>query len=904
MFRALRFLAGLGLFLVAARAATITGTVKDPTGAVIADARVVLESGIAGAVAMVSATNHRGQFHFDGIAPGAYVVRVEHEGFEPLEQKVLVAHEDVTLSLAPRIAVQQTQVEVSGGRSHLANTDSNYRALRDSPPLQSYRAENIVLKRDAATLTLRNGTVSFLPPILGCTAVAVFTGQGLFHLNPALPMEQDHLELITGARVVDEEFDSLLLAFTDGTYEEIAKQAAAAPFSQKDADALREFHRELRHRTEEPRSLLEYLLSYESVPNLEADLLGELYNPKYAGSFAAYIHGRKRAHLRFLVKPSGAVPDLSPEEVALINLDPGGKEDGIWYLSHLESEWKQGTASSSEDKRLIAVDHYRIETVLGKRDRLAAIADIRFHPLRDGDRVIGFGLLPNLRVSRVSMEAREIGFIQEDRHEDGSFFVVMPEPMDKARSYTIRVEYDGNKVVRSEGHGSFAVGARTCWYPASAAFRDRATYDLVFRVPKDLVLVSVGKPVGQSRENDFDVTEWKSDVPLAVAGFNYGEFKKKQRTDSTTNYELESYATREVPDYLSGAAAHLSLAPSALAESALTDAENAVRLYQLWFGPAPYGRLAITQQPEPNYGQSWPGLVYLPLTAFLDATQRWRLLGGNAFRFNDFILEVTPHEVSHQWWGHLVGWASLHDQWLSEGFADFSAGLFLEMTKPNSSQYLEYLQRAQKELLEKNEFGRRPNDAGPLWLGLRLDTFKTPSAYNRVVYLKGAFVLHMLRYLMQDPKTGDQDFIGMMHDFVATYTNRNASTEDFKLIVEKHMKPGMDLEGNRRMDWFFREWVYGTEIPSYRLNYSLTPGDGGTVTLTGTVTQSDVGPAFKMRVPLYAEFDGRMARLGFVPVAGSSTTQEFKVKLPKKPKRVVLCANYDILASSITAHQN
>lgn len=897
-------MAGLGLLLIAARAATVSGTVKDPSGAVIAGARVGLDSGVAGVEARASLADRLGQFRFDGVAPGAYVLRVEHGGFAPLEQKVVVGEQDLTLVLTPTIAVQQTEVEVPGGRSRLANADPNYRALRDNPPLQSYRVENIVLKRDAGTLTLRDGAVSFLPPILGRTAVAVFSGQGLFHFTPPIPTEQDHLELITGARAVDEEFDSLLLVFTDGTYEAIIGQAAPVPFSQKDADVLREFHHELRHRTEEPRSLTEYLFSSESVPNFEADLLGELYNPKYAGSFAAYIHGRKHSHLRFLVKPSGAVPDLSPEEVALINLDPGGKEDGIWYLSHLESEWKQGTASSSEDKRVIAVEHYRIDTVLGKRDRLAATTDIRFHPLRDGDRVIGFGLLPNLRVARVSMGGHEIGFIQEDRHEDGSFFVVMPEPMDKARTYTIRAEYDGNKVVRNEGHGSFAVGARTCWYPASAAFRDRATYDLVFRVPKDYVLVSVGKPAGQSTEGDFSVTEWKSDVPLAVAGFNYGEFKKKQRTDSTTNYELESYATREVPDYLRRAASHISLAPSAMAESALTDAENAVRLYEIWFGPAPYGRLAITQQPEPFYGQSWPGLVYLPLTAFLDATQRWALLGGSAFRFNDFILEVTPHEVSHQWWGHMVGWASLHDQWLSEGFADFSAGLFLQMTKPNSGQYLEYLQRAQKELLEKNAFGRRHNDAGPLWLGLRLDTFKTPWAYNRVVYLKGGFVLHMLRYMMQDPKSDDKDFIAMMHDFVTTYTNRNASTEDFKLIVEKHMKPGMDLDGNRRMDWFFREWVYGTEVPSYRLNYTLTPGDGGTVMLTATVTQSDVGPAFRMRVPLYAEFDARMVRLGFVPVAGSSTTQEFKVKLPKKPKRVVLCSNYDILASAITAHQN
>ena len=36
-------------------------------------------------------------------------------------------------------------------------------------------------------------------------------------------------------------------------------------------------------------------------------------------------------------------------------------------------------------------------------------------------------------------------------------------------------------------------------------------------------------------------------------------------------------------------------------------------------------------------------------------------------------------------------------------------------------------------------------------------------------------------------------------------------------MVEKHMTPEMDVEGNHRIDWFFNEWVYGTEIPRYRV---------------------------------------------------------------------------------------
>lgn len=71
-------------------------------------------------------------------------------------------------------------------------------------------------------------------------------------------------------------------------------------------------------------------------------------------------------------------------------------------------------------------------------------------------------------------------------------------------------------------------------------------------------------------------------------------------------------------------------------------------------------------------------------------------------------------------------------------------------------------------VLDKNEFGVNANDAGPLYMGLRLNTLKNPGAYRKLVYPKGSMVLHMLRSLMWNPQTGDQDFIVMMHDFVQT----------------------------------------------------------------------------------------------------------------------------------------
>ena len=174
---------------------------------------------------------------------------------------------------------------------------------------------------------------------------------------------------------------------------------------------------------------------------------------------------------------------LAPEEVALINLDPAGAKEGIWYLAHLSSEYENGTASSEEEKRIIDVEHYRIETAIDSGEKLTAVAELTFVPVEDGDRLLNFGLLPNLRVTRVTAGEREINFIQEQRKEDASFYVVWPEQLAKGQRYKLSIEYQGNKVVEDAGGGNFAVGARTSWYPSANAFNDRATFDLTFKVP-------------------------------------------------------------------------------------------------------------------------------------------------------------------------------------------------------------------------------------------------------------------------------------------------------------------------------------------------------------------------------------------------------------------------------------
>jgi hypothetical protein len=774
------------------------------------------------------------------------------------------------------------------------NSNTHYRALRDAVlDASGYQVENLILKRDAAEIHLRKGVVAFIPAVLDQVVCGVFVGEGEFRLEPTLPEELDYLDRLLGEERVTDSFDRLVIWFTDETYQEIVAAGSTAGVGESHRKTLEELRNRLRSRRESPRSFLEDLLAGSEIANQEAEILADLLNRR-AGIFDAFIFGSAYKDLRFRVRPLGALPQLpSPEEVALLHLKPGDNKEGILYLAHYLDEYTGGRADNGEDKRRIDVEHYRLDTSLDG-GKLSAEAEIRFAAL-EPVRMIGFGLLPSLRVSGVEgLDGTEVEFIQEPEKSDGAFHVILPAPLGVGETATLKLNYQGDKVVEDAGGGNWAVGARSSWYPSVAAFADRATFDLTFRFSSNLELVSVGEKVSETKEKNRKVARWVTETPIGVAGFNCGQFKRKEVRDQSTGYALEGYAVRKLPDYLYGAQSIGGMSPTRLLDNAMVDGQNSIRVFTHWFGESPYGRIAITQQPQLSFGQSWPSLVYLPIIAFFDSTQRWQLFDTLDRGITSFVEEVTPHEVAHQWWGHLVGWASFHDQWLSEGFADFSASLFLEATS-DSKRVDRFWEDARKSILEVGVNGRA-NDAGPIWQGLRLSTNRVPGAYQRLAYQKGAYVVHMLRRMMWDRETGDAHFRAMVQEFVASHLHANATTEGFKSIVEKHMPPVMDLDGNGRLDWYFNQWVYGTEVPSYNLRYVLEAQQDGKVLMTATVSQSGVSDDFKMLVPLYGQFNDQWHRLGQATLTGSTSTPEFKVLLPSRPKGLMVNAFHDILA--------
>jgi len=805
--------------------------------------------------------------------------------------------------------------------------DATYTALRGArPDGRTITVKDVSLDRDVLHFQFASGTFHLLAPVEGRTVGAVFVGHGSYKLTPATPNERRQLALSSGAgegfESLTDTFDSMVLLFLDDTDAELALKTPVEK-GLPDAHAVQVYESWLKRQRKDFKT------------NFHLRVLQDLLNSPgvTTGLFMALVEGQKVPPALAAVDPSGAEAlrlggRLGGEDVIFYVADPN--KGGIWYLCDRQAEL--ATHRPHPEKRLADALDYHIETTVEKGEDLAGTATVRFNPMVPHLRVLPVHLLGRLRISEASWSLEKEGappawqpaaWVQEDKDEDADAAVVLPQPVDKGATVMLRLSYRGDKVLRDVGDKNYVVGARESWYPNLGVFSDPATFELVYRVPGGNEVISVGRRISETIEGKVAVSTWKTEGPVQVAGFNYGKFKKLEKQDETSKLQVAVFTNPGTPDIVreingalggdGGGALGIDVETGQtfggtgrpdigkvnagrLAEDAMADGLNSARLFTTYFGPLAATQVAITQQSQWFFGQSWPSLIFLPYLAFLDSTQRQRM---GLTRAKDFVDEVGYHEFAHQWWGHLVGAATYRDQWLEEGFAEFSASLALQRTQ-GWPAYDHFWNEARKTILGKDPGNAVASyQAGPITQGYRLSTSRSRSAPQAMIYEKGGYVLHMLRMLMLDGRAPnpDEKFIEMMKDYTATYGGKLATTADFQKIVEKHMVPALNATGDGKMDWFFQQWVYGTEIPRYKADLEVK-AEGSEFHITGKITQEGVSPNFRSLVPVYVEFDkGAKARVALIPMMGEATKPvDVKLQLPKTPKRALVNGRGEVLA--------
>lgn len=793
-----------------------------------------------------------------------------------------------------------------------ASSDPTYAALRASrPDGRTIALQNFVFERDVFRFTL-NGKLHLLAAVEGKTPGAVFIGDGSYELVPASRAESRHLAMVTAESALVTLTDRFDWAVFLGSALVTAAEKTSAP-AQGTPDGAANGRWD------------DYLDAQRKrlTTNIHVRVLQEILD---GGEplFFAWVEGKKYPPAVLVVDPRGA------EAVRLTDMDFAGEQTmmlvprhpkgGIWYASRYRSEVEKRTGAPYRSPA--DATHYAIDATI-RGAELSAKSIMSFTANADL-RVLPISLAPKLRITSVAFaRAAEtpawtpMPFIQEAPKEDGDAAVVFPEPLKRAENYLLEVTYAGKDVLDDAGDGNFTIGARTSWYPNVGVFSDLATFELRFRTPQKFQIVAVGEEIENRVEGEDRIARWKSEQPIRVAGFNYGKFRKLTEKDKDSGLTFEIFTNTGEPDILRQlnrdlggmttmghdphgetryvGPTHVKIDTTSLAKSALADGINTARTANAFYGPLATKRVAITQQSQWFFGQSWPSLIYLPYVAFFNGTVR-HTLGLDDVK--DFVDNIGAHELAHQWWGHQVAPLSYHDAWLSEGFAEFTAALVAQQTG-GWTNYDAFWEKARRTIVDQPHGAAIHNlEAGPISQGNRLATWRNPFAYNALVYSKGAYVLHMLRMAMWDRSKGDEAFMAMMREFATEYAGRNASTTDFQRVVEKHATPNLRITNDEKMDWFFEQWVYGTAVPRFASKLDFQDAGGGKYKVTGTLTQSEVPDDFASIVPIYVHFDkNTQAKLGAVIIIGSTTRPvDFEVALPKKPLKFSMNAMHDVLA--------
>jgi hypothetical protein len=760
-------------------------------------------------------------------------------------------------------------------------------------------ADRIELRQGDVHFSFEQGKIAFFQPFEGRITGFVFSGLGHTLALPRDLTEKQQLARFLGTPVLDQQFVSIYARFTDDSAQ----------------DLLGQLRRSSVQPAVDPGFAALWLPNLERLnPTHSHRILIERYSSEPQHFFHAAIDG-------ILTGPFDIL--LDPMRLENFMIGQPRVVDKLTYYDVWTSYPLPGFSPPSPHFTAL---RYQVNTTIRPDNSIEGDSTVDFRAISGSESILFIQLSRSLRVDSISLLSGETlpffqneGLTEKELRSlgDDTLSVFLPAPPHSGDTFSLRFHYRGN-VIENYGNSVLYVGARGSWYPHFGDAAEFSSYDLTFRWPKHLRLVATGEKSEEHEDGDFRVARWKSDRPFSEAGFNLGEYavaslsSSGHTVDVYANKLLEQailsrltrpFALREdfprVPIGDTRPSVVLTVPPPSPADalkSLAREVDSSITFYEKYCGLFPFRHLAVSQIPG-AFGQGWPGLLYLSTYSFLPAETQ-ELAGLSTISQESFTDIIPVHEVAHQWWGNLVGWSSYRDQWIDEGLAVYMAMLFADSQKPPQHALLTWLTRYRKRLMTKApESDLAPADIGPVTVGSRLSSSKSPDAYDVVVYSKGAWIFHMLREMLREPNSRDPDarFTALLHTLVAKYSQKALSTEQLQREVEAVMTPKMDLEGGRSMEWFFQQYVHGTGIPHYKVEFTAHRTEKG-FQVRGKLHQRGVPRSFIAPVPLYVSSGvGHAVFLGNVVTSGDETSFSFNTQTdPRKllvdPRMTLLCS--------------
>ncbi len=656
-----------------------------------------------------------------------------------------------------------------------------------------YDVQNLVVRAPNLTLTLPAGTAFVSKTPDGPTAV-VLLGRGRVEFAPTQDAEQGQVRIFAGDAVLTTSFSAVFLRVNPA---EFNVRFAAESLKPHVADAGR-----VRRATQVfedylPKSfqidLSDLSRSNWSLVPSQSDFVAEIVTSK----FGALTYARSTSEpedISFFDRRRG-------RNIAVYASDDKLAARGRFFS---EDERVEYDVRNYEIEASFAPDRSWVEGTarLSLRTRSPYFSTIT---LRLAEPLVvrsvmspQFGRLLHLRV--VGQNNILVGFPTTVVAQADFDLVIsyggrlLPQSVDR-EAVAVDQERVADDVIQLPPEPQYTYSNRSYWYPQSPV-TDYATAKLTINVPGDLDVVASGAQRGPAtalpsapglrprKRFVFETTKPTRYLAILISRFQSIPPMPLTLTDDGEPLTLVVTANPRQVSKLRAQAAK---------------ATDILKFYASLLDDAPYDAftLALTENDVPGgHSPAYFALLNqpMPMSPF-----SWV---NDPVSFPHYPSFFIAHEVAHQWWGQAVGWKNYHEQWLSEGFAQYFAALYAERER-GPEQFASVLRQMRKWAVDLSP-------QGPVYLGYRLGHIRAEGrTFRALVYNKGAMVLHMLRRLV-----GDEAFFAGLRDFYTTWRYRKAGTNDFRAAMEK--------AAAQPLERFFDRWIFGSGIPQVHFSTELT----------------------------------------------------------------------------------
>ena len=723
------------------------------------------------------------------------------------------------------------------------------------PSVRIERVKSIEIENVDIKLSF-NDAILFYDNIPEVETALLVVGKGHLLFSPSDPIEQHQLELLYKKNFLQDELTYAYLRFSDDFFQnniKIQKETSERNVQVSPSDRNNAYSLFVKH----------YPRSFTIENSLNGELLSSL--PQRDETVFGF-NGRKLGDFTYIYSP------FSDEEINLHRWKD--RRSIILYSPQTDGEKKKLFITFGE---MFEVKSYQIDIDFKpRRSFISGKAVVQIESSVDNLASAKFKLNPELDILRIYDEERRELFYSRDKLRD-ILYVYFIRPPPQKKPYSLEIYYRGKielpteisdvvtgpSVPESSGQlditydlripkpDTFLFSKRSYWYPSPPSDDDYFKARLRVIVPPKYLCISNGELIEQSRLNDVDKVEeieitgnsvyvFETKIPLKYLSFIVGKF-------ITVEEDFDSIPLRHF--YASGVGFQR--------KGLIHTAKDIVQFYKSKFGPFPYEKLNIVRRPwKTTGGHSPASFIVINELHELQDPSRFVAVGSpvDLSRWKEYFI---AHEIAHQWWGQCLTWKTYHDQWLSEGLAQFSSILYLKE---------KYGDGVFSSILKKfSQWSEKKSKWGPIILGSRL-SYHDFKAFQAIIYNKTSLVLNLLKDFL-----GEELFFQGLKSFFEKYKYGPARTHHFIRVFE-------DISG-KDLTVFFRKWFYTHTLPEVKIFHSVQKKEEGYI-LKLKITQLKETFVFPLQIE-WKESGEKVRKT----VVIDQKDEEFEFQLSAKPRK-------------------